>query len=326
MPRRTGLLLLTLVLTGCSTARGGANGASGNHSSSEVVARIGDAVVDRGTLDHWVSAVERGGSVATALGKITGTPREKALGFLISSSWIQQEARDQGLSISKDGIERALRQKIAAAPNGRAEFEEELASTGQGPADVRFEVKSALAEAQLRGAVAKDVPAVTPAAVAGYYFRHLRKFYLPDRRVAYLAEGIHSYTQARALAGQVRPGVRLALPWSRELVGRTAEVADRRTLAHMVFAATPGRVAGPAMIFGFWNLALVRKVIPAGIQPLAAVKSELSTTLAVQRREQALKHFAAAFARRWTAKPLAPPPTWYSNAHSIAVRSRKQTR
>jgi hypothetical protein len=300
-------LLLAAGLTGCGIVSGDTVSDSSSNSSEEVVVRVGDTTINRGEVDHWASAIERGNSVGTALGRTSGTPRERALEFLIPSHWIIGEAESQGLSISEASVERGLREKIRAAPNGRPEFQEELSSTGQTLADVRLEVKSTLAVTSVRDAVAKRVPRVTGAEVASYYTHHRRSFFLPDRRVVYLIEGIHDYAHAVALARQVRPGTRFAMPWFRELVSRSPEVADRGKLAHMIFAATPGRVAGPTMFFGHWVLAVVKKLIPAAVQPLAAVRGELSKTLAVERRERALKRFAAAYVRKWTGRTLCSP-------------------
>jgi len=295
------VLLLATGLAACGTAT------STSGSSSEVVARVGSAAIDRAEVDHWVSAISRGNSVGTALGQMKGTPRERALRFLVSSNWLIGEAKEQGLSISSTAVERGLRTKTDEAPNGRSEFQEELASTGQRLADVKLEVKSILAVKSLRDAVAKRVPPVTRAEVISYYAHHRRSFYLPDRRVAYLIEGIRDYSHAVALGRQVRPGVRLMLPWFRELVSRTPEARDPTKLAHMIFTATPGRVAGPSKFFDGWVLAVVRKLIPAGIPSLAAVRAKLSKSLAVEHRERALTKYAEAFVRKWTARTSCSP-------------------
>jgi len=238
---------------------------------------------------------------------MSGTPRKKALEFLISSSWLVGEAQEQGFSISKGAVEAGLLEKIDAAPNGRSGFEEEIASTGQTLADVKLEVKSILAATALRSAAAKHVPAVTSAEVARYYAHHRRSFYLPDRRVAYLNEDIHDYSRAVAVARRVRPGARPTRPWFREVVSRSPGGGDRERLVNMIFATTPGRVTTPALFNGRWVLAFVWKLIPAGIQPLVAVRGELSNNLAAQHREQALKRFADAFARKWSARTSCSP-------------------
>ncbi len=296
-------LLLAAALAGCWNSRS----TSHRIASDEVVVRVGNVAIDRREVDHWASAIDRGSAVGTALGPTSGTPRERALEFLISSSWIAGEAKALGLSISHAAIQHGLQENIEALPNGRPEFDEELSSTGQTLADVKREVESALAVTKLRSAVTEHVSPVTDAEVASYYARHRRQFYLPNRRLAYLIEGIHSHAHALALARQVRPGSRLTKPWFRELVPETPEAKDRSKLAHMIFAATPGRVAGPALFFGHWVLAVVEKPIPAGIPSLAVVKGELSKTLALKRRELTLRRYATAYVRKWTVSTSCSP-------------------
>jgi hypothetical protein len=295
-------LVLAAALTGCGTASVGSSSSSG-----ELVARIGGTAIDRGEVDHWARAIERGSSVGTALGKISGAPREKALEFLISSGWILGEAQERGLSISSGAVERGLREKIAAAPNGRSEFEEEIAWTRQKLADVKLEVRSVLAAAKLRDAAAERAPAATGAEVMSYYAHHRQSFYLPERRVVYLLEGIRGYTHALALASKVRPGTRLSRPWFREIVSKTPGTGDREKLVHMIYATAQGRVTRPAMFNGGWVLAVARKLIPAGIQPLTLVRGEVSKAVAAQHRERALRRFADAFARKWSARTSCSP-------------------
>ncbi|HTA04723.1 MAG TPA: peptidylprolyl isomerase, partial [Solirubrobacteraceae bacterium] len=261
----------------------------------------------RGEVDHWASAVERGSSVGTTLGPMSGTPGQRALEFLISSSWIIGEAEAQGLSISNAAIQRGLQDKFDALPNGRSEFDEELSRRGQTLADVKLEIESALAVAKLRNAVAKRVPAVTGAEVARYYSHHRQKFYLPDRRVAYVIEGIHNHAHALAVARLARSGARLNKPWFREIVSRTPGIGDRELLVNMIFATPLGRTTRPVMINHQWVLALVRKLIPAGIQSLATVRGELSKILAAQRRARALERVATAYVRKWTASTSCRP-------------------
>jgi hypothetical protein len=295
------MIISSLLLAGCGSGS----------PSSEVVVRVGNAAIDRAEVDHWASAIERGNTVGTALGQTGGTPREKALKFLISSRWIIGEAEAQGLSISNAAVQRGLQEKIDALPNGRSEFDEELTSTGQTLADVKLEVKSALRLARLRDAVAKRAPAVTSTEVASYYSHHLQKFYLPDRRVVYLIELLPTYAAAVALGNELGAGPRFVKRAIREVVRREppaeAERRENGQLVHMIFAATPGQVAGPAKFNGRWVLAVVKKLIPGGIQALAVVKAELMKTLAVERRDKALNRFAEAYVHKWTASTSCSP-------------------
>jgi hypothetical protein len=292
-------LLLAVGLAGCGTASDPSSG----HRVNQVVARVGAVTIHRSEVEHWARAIGRSNSVATSLGKTSGTPQQRALEFLISSGWTIGEAQAQGLRISNSDIERGLQEKIHTAPGGRSEFQENLASTGHTLSDVKLEVKSTLAVARLRDAVAKRTPGPTRGEVTSYYAHHLRSFYIPDRRVAYLMEGISDYARAVELGRQVKPGARLSPPWFREVVSRAPPGSgDRGQLVHLIFATTPGRVTRPAIFNHRWTIAVVRKLIPAGIQPLSAVRGELSETLVAQHRQQALMHFSAAFVRKWTAR------------------------
>ncbi len=302
--------LLAAGLSGCGTASGISSSVS-SATSSETVARVGHAAIDRGEVEHWASAIKLGNAVATALGQVSGTPRERALKFLISSHWILGEAAERGLSISSAAVERGLRQKIDAMAGGRRELEEELSSTGQTLADLRLEVKASLAVRRIRDAVGRRAAPVGRAEVMSYYARHRRRFYVPERRLVDLLEQIQGHAHAVALGKQLGSGARFAKHAIHELVRRQTEAeaanSSNGQLVRMVFAATPGRVAGPALYIGEWVLAVVRKLIPARIQPLAAVRGELSKSLILERRQQALRRFAAAYIREWSARTSCSP-------------------
>jgi hypothetical protein len=299
-------LLLATGPIGCGVASGGTTSTSSSPVNS-VVVRVGDVAIDREEVAHLASTIRRSNSIATVFGQTSGTERQRALGFLISANWVIGRAAEEGLSISGDAVERRLREKVAAFPNGRSEFDEELSSTGQTLADVKLEVKAALAVAALRSAVAQHLSVVSDADISIYYAHHRRRFYLPARRVAYLIEGIHDYARAVTLARQVKPGVRLTKPWYREIVSSGPGEGDYEKIAHMIFATAPGRSTTPTYVTNGWVLAAVEKLIPAGIQPLAVVRGDVLETLLAQHREQFLKRSAAAFVRKWTARTSCSP-------------------
>ncbi|HEY2719899.1 MAG TPA: hypothetical protein VGI52_09725, partial [Solirubrobacteraceae bacterium] len=106
-------------------------GGCGGAGSSPVVVRVGRVGVDRATVDHWTKAIQLGTVVEGELGRSSATPRQKALEFLISSNWAIGAAAERGHSVSDGAVARGLKEKIDAAPNGGAEFKEEVLATGQ---------------------------------------------------------------------------------------------------------------------------------------------------------------------------------------------------
>jgi hypothetical protein len=202
-------------------------------------------------------------------------------------------------------VQHGLQQRIKAAPDGSSEFQEEIAATGQTLADVKLEVKAALAMARLRQSISRSVPALTQAQIADYYKRHLQSFRMPDRRVVDLIEEIHGYSRAVALGKRLGAGKRFAKRAQRELVPLQTPYEDAHRangrMVEAIFATLPGRIGRPVIFHGRWVLLVVRRIIPSSIQPLSKVSAEIAERLAADRRANALASFLEAYRREWTA-------------------------
>jgi hypothetical protein len=272
-----------------------------------VVLRVGAVAVDRATVDHWARAIALGSTVASAPGRSSSTPRQKALDFLISANWAIDAAVERGLAISRKAIARGLKTKIEAVPNGRSEFEEEIAATGQTLADVKFEVKAALASAELREYFARRAPPVTQPQIAAYYEHHLQSFRVPDRRWVDLIDEIHGHAHAVVLGRRLGPGERFSKRAMRELVTRDTPYEDahhdwKAPMLHAIFATPPGRVGGPVSFHYRWVLFVVRKLVPGRVKPLDGVRAEISERLSEKRRGDVLASFLGRYRREWIAK------------------------
>ncbi len=288
-------LLLAALTVGCGSGR-----------SSPVVVRVGRVAIDRASVDHWSRAIALGSTVAGTLGRSSSTPRQKALEFLISSSWAIGAAAEHGVGVSEAALAQGLKEKIDGAPNGRSEFQEEISATGQTLEDVKLEVKAALAAKALRELLSRRVAPVTQAQIVDYYKLHLKSFRIPDRRLVNLIEAIHGYAHAVALGKRLGPSARFAKKAIRELVPRQTAYEDRHrsngALVRAIFAAPPARVGGPVSFDGSWVLLVVRKLVPDSIKPLGEVKAEIAENLSEVRQRRALTSFFTAYRREWTAK------------------------
>ncbi len=278
-----------------------------SNSSSPVVLRVGAVAIGGTTVDHWTRAIALGSTVAGALERSSATPRQKALDFLISANWAIGAAAERGLAVSADAVERGLKERIEAAPNGRSEFQEEIASTGQTPADVKLEIKAALASARLREFLSRGVPAVAQSQIADYYKRHRQSFRIPDRRWVDLIQEIHGYASAVALGKRLGSGARFTKRAMRELVTRDTPYEDahhdwKAPMLHAIFATPPGRVGGPVSFHYRWVVFVVRKLVPGSIKPLSKVNAEISEHLSEERHARALASFLESYRREWTAK------------------------
>jgi foldase protein PrsA len=284
------------VLVGCSA-----------DASGPVAVRIGDISISEATVSHWASTMKLGSLIGASLGRVTGTPREKALDFLLSANWLIGEASEQGLAVSDAAVARGLKERMESVPNGRDEFEQELASTGQTTDDVRLEIKAELAAGLLRNLVASREPGVTSQEeVTDYYHRNIARFRVPERRLVDLIESIDSPAAAIALGERLGPGERFAKRALRESVARQspAEAArdDNAELVHAIFDATPGKIAAPARFNGQWVLIVARRSIPGRTKSLKEVEVDIERRLLTEQRRELSAEFIKAYRAKWTAR------------------------
>jgi foldase protein PrsA len=291
-----GVVLIAGTLIGCS-----------GETKGPVALRVGEVSISAAEVHHWAAAIRLGNTVGASLGMTAGTPRERALTFLIASNWLIGEAAEQGLPVSGAAVERALKQRMESVPNGRSEFEEELASTGQTTDDVKLEIKAQLATRALRSLVLSQMPIVTAEqGIIDYYHRHIASFRVPDKRLVDLIEGIDSRTEAVTLGRRLGPGARFAKRALHESVARQtpaeAAHAANAELVHAIFAAVPGKVAPPARFNDGWALIVVRRTVPGRTKGLKEVEVEIQKRLLVELRRKRFAEFAKDLRRRWTAR------------------------
>jgi parvulin-like peptidyl-prolyl cis-trans isomerase-like protein len=255
---------------------------------------------------HWAKAVGPEVGIATWLARSADSAREKALAVLISANWLKGEAVARGLRVSKSTVEHGLAERIDSVPNGRSEFEKELAATGRTVADAELEIEVERASAALRAMVLGEVPQVTHGDVVNYYEQHRAQFYVPELRVVDLRENSPTRSAAIALGRRLGPGERFMRGALREDVAKQTsyEAAHRENgaLVHTIMTTQVGSVSDPVKFKRAWVLAVVRKVIPARFKPIAAVAAEVGAHLSAERRRLAMSNFIRAFRSRWTVK------------------------
>jgi foldase protein PrsA len=296
-----GVVLAAATLIGCSGA-----------ASSPVAVRVGDLSIDQATVEHWAKAIGLGSAVGASLGRTAGTPRARALDFLISANWLIGEAADQGLPVSGHAVERGLKERMESVPDGRSEFEAELSSTGQTISDVKLEVKAELAAKVLHDLVSSRVPGVTSQEeVLDYYHRHIARFRIPEKRLVNLIESIDSRAKAVALGERLGSGARFAKRALHESVARESPAEAKRQnnaeLVRAIFAAPRGRVAAPARFNGSWVLIVATGRVPGRTKGLQEVESEIERRLLADRRRELFAEFTKAFRTKWTARTNCRP-------------------
>lgn len=279
--------------------------ACGGGSRGSVVVRVGDVSIDGSTVNRWAKAtalsIEGGAFVES-----NGSPRQHAVQFLIMAHWLIGEARDRGRTISRDTVERRVRERVDAFPNGKPEYERELSAGYQTSEDAELEIEAEVAGRIVRSFRPSNAGRATRSEVIDYYRRHASQFRAPPLRVVDLIEGLPSRGAAILLGKRLGPGERFARRAAHEHVAPETPAEAARwgngELVHAIYAAPIGKVAGPARYADHWVLIVVRKTVPAGAVPLAQVEAKIATRLSGEHHRRAQRDFLQAYRRKWIAR------------------------
>jgi hypothetical protein len=108
-------------------------GCGGSHANPpSAVARVQSSLISKESLAHW-TVLKRIELESSATSAPAARLREKALRFLITSQWLQQEAAARGVSVSMSETE-AFYDHLLSGPNG-AQFAAGLKRRGLARAD-----------------------------------------------------------------------------------------------------------------------------------------------------------------------------------------------
>jgi hypothetical protein len=294
-----GALLAVIGLTACSGAR-----------PDPAVIRVGDKPITRRAVDHLTSAITRGALVANLTGSTQPGAREEALSLLIGSAWLQGEAARAGLRPSHGEIARLVQRqrRTAGSPGG---FAASLEETGQTLADVEAEARARWAAGALKQRLGKAVDSyararVTDRVIAAFYRAHLARYHLPERRYYDLYEQIPKRAEAEALARKLRRGEAIDRRPNKEKPFRSPTLLNSPEQAaafRAVFAAKKlNVVVGPLPLQGAWCLFILRRIVPARLQPLAEVRGSIDQELRARLQRSERARLIAAYRARWRAR------------------------
>ncbi len=290
-------LLVTLGVFGC-----------GNSANGPAVVRVGPDAIGERTVTHWAHVIERGGMLGESSGGERGAPRERALDFLISSTWLAGEAERLGLAVPSQAVDRGALERSAASGD---EFDERLHSTGQTAADVKQEVRAELTLAAIRGSLAKRAAQVTDDEVAAFYQSNRRMFIESESRDVDLIETLPSRAAALALVRRVGGGSRFAKKAFHEKPSRASiakwKQLDKKAVLRAIFATRPGVVSRPMRLGESWIVFVVRRIIPASLEPLAKARGKIVQILTARRHAQITAQFDREYKAHWTARTSCRP-------------------
>jgi hypothetical protein len=308
-------LRLGMTLAAVLLALAGVAGCGGAQSSP-VAVRVGDVGLSERSVEHWTSIITRGALVANLTDSSEPAARPEALAFLISSTWLDGEAARDGLRPTNGELARMMKVQKDSTTSGAVGFAATLAETGQTLADVEAEVKARWAASALahRLAVAAKRYArerVSSRRILSFYRSHLAMFHLRERRYYDLRERISSRAEAAALARKLGPGKRFSEKVSKEKPFRPSNfdgLPGQAVVYRAVFASKKtGVIVGPLPLQGLWSLFVLRRIVPARLQPLSEVRGSIERRLLTPLRRRATAKLVEAYRKMWTTQTNCRP-------------------
>lgn len=276
----------------------------GARGDDDPVVRVGDASIDRATIDHW-SSVLAGGRLDTASATGQGLDRRRraAVAFLITSYWLLGEAAERAVKLSSAEIRRQVdASQKAAFPGGEAERRAFLDATGETGADMELEAKAELASARLERTAKASAPPATKAAVSGYYTRHASEFTVPELREV-LITNRKSQAAGDEVIGEIESGRSAAAHLQREVFVWPSSVNNPyKSLERSIHAATLHTLAGPVKQRNDYFVFELRRIVPSTRRTLAQVAGEIRRRLTREAQRRALAAFVAAWRAKWIVK------------------------
>jgi foldase protein PrsA len=308
-------LLICLVLLGISAVISSAGGVD-----DDDVATVEDAGdIPKTEFNHWfaiIASQPQPGQKKKAVPPKPGTKeydtiKQQVMSFLVSSKWIEGEAKARGVSATDEEVQRQFKQvKDQSFPNEKA-YQRLLKRSGQSEQDLLFRVKSDVLANKVREKVTAGSTDVTDADAEAYYNENKSQFEQPERRDT---EVIKTKTQAQAQEALER--VKDGESWKKVAKDLSIDPASKNQDGRLIavskgqqegafdaalFAGVKNKIAGPIKTDTGYYVFRVTKITPGTKQTLAQSKQGIKQLLASQNQQKKLDTFSTNFRNEWRA-------------------------
>jgi foldase protein PrsA len=235
--------------------------------------------------------------------------RDQVMQFLISASWINQEAASRNVKLTDAEVKKQFDSTKKQSFPKDADYQNFLKSSGMTEADLLFRVRLDSLSNKLRTQVTKGKDNVTPAQISAYYNKNKSKFASAEKRDIRLV-----LTKTKPKAEEARAALKGGQSFktvakkfsidqsSKANGGKLAGVQkgqQEQALDTAIFAAKKGVLTGPVKTqFGYYVFQ-VSAITPASQQTLAQATPTIKSLLASQGQQKALDAFVKDFQKKW---------------------------
>jgi foldase protein PrsA len=236
--------------------------------------------------------------------------KSEVLGFLIRSTWLDQEAKKQNVSLTAKQVQKEIddikKQQFAQ----KGSYEKFLVQAGLTNEDVLFQQRVRDLQTKITEKVTKGKDTVTDAEIADYYNKHKSQFASPERRDVRIV-----LTKTKDRAAAAKQALESGQSWNSVakefsidqasknkggvLQGGVAKGQQEKALDTAIFAAKKDAFTGPVKTQFGWYTFQVTKITKGNQQSLEESKAQIKQVLQSQSQNTVLKKFGDDYRNRY---------------------------
>jgi parvulin-like peptidyl-prolyl isomerase len=235
--------------------------------------------------------------------------KTQVLGFLIRSTWLDQEANRLKVKVSEKTITKQIddikKQQFAQ----KGSYEKFLQGAGLTNEDVLYQQRIRELQNKITQKVTKGKDKVTDAQIEAYYNKNKSRFSTPERRDLRIV-----LTKDKAKAEQAKKALESGQSWKAVAKKYSVDQASKGKGGALpgvakgqqepgfdkaIFAADKGKLTGPVKTQFGWYVFEVSKITATKQQTLEESKSSIKQILASQSQQSALKKFGDDYRKRY---------------------------
>jgi parvulin-like peptidyl-prolyl isomerase len=238
--------------------------------------------------------------------------KSEVLGFLIRSTWLDQEAQKQKVKVTDKEVQKQIDDIKKQQFTQKGSYEKFLQTAGLTNEDVLFQQRVRELQNKITQKVTKGKDKVTDAQIADYYEKHKSQFATQERRNVRIV-----LTKTKDKASQAKSALASGQSWKSvakkysidqasknkggELQGGVAKGQQEQALDTALFAADKGKVTGPVKTQFGWYVFEVEKITKGKQQSLDESKANIKQQIASQQQNNTLKKFGDDYRKRYKA-------------------------
>jgi foldase protein PrsA len=236
--------------------------------------------------------------------------KNEVLGFLIRSTWLDQEAKKLKVGLPEKQVQKEINDIKKQQFAQKGSYEKFLQQAGLTNEDVIFQQRVRDLQTKITEKVTKGKNMVTDAQIQAYYNKHKDQFATPERRGVRIVL-TKTKTRAQAAKAALQSGQSwnaVAKQYSIDkaskskggvLQGGVARGQQEKALDTAIFAAGKGKLTGPVKTQFGWYVFEVTKITKGTQQTLEESKANIKQLLQSQNQQNALKKFGDDYRKRY---------------------------